>query len=82
MGTDSKTLQLLKEALEDGAFPFAYPEEYALVKNLLKQKKHETELRLQKMYRSLTRNLADAGVIFGTGFAPFTGGPLNFRSRQ
>jgi 3-hydroxyacyl-CoA dehydrogenase/enoyl-CoA hydratase/3-hydroxybutyryl-CoA epimerase len=23
--------------------------------------------------------LADAGVIFGTGFAPFTGGPLNFR---
>lgn len=22
--------------------------------------------------------LADAGVIFGTGFAPFTGGPLNF----
>ena len=23
-------------------------------------------------------DLADAGVIFGTGFAPFTGGPLNF----
>ncbi len=52
----------LKEALEDGAFPFVYPEEYTLVKNLLKQKKHETELRLQKMYRSLTRNLANAGV--------------------
>ncbi len=27
-------------------------------------------------------DLADAGVIFGTGFAPFTGGPLNFRRRQ
>lgn len=28
-------------------------------------------------------DLADAGVIFGTGFAPFTGGPLNFlRSRH
>jgi 3-hydroxyacyl-CoA dehydrogenase / enoyl-CoA hydratase / 3-hydroxybutyryl-CoA epimerase len=28
-------------------------------------------------------DLADAGVIFGTGFAPFTGGPLNFqKSRQ
>jgi len=24
-------------------------------------------------------DLADAGVIFGTGFAPFTGGPLNHR---
>jgi 3-hydroxyacyl-CoA dehydrogenase/enoyl-CoA hydratase/3-hydroxybutyryl-CoA epimerase len=24
-------------------------------------------------------DLADAGVIFGTGFAPFTGGPLNYR---
>jgi 3-hydroxyacyl-CoA dehydrogenase / enoyl-CoA hydratase / 3-hydroxybutyryl-CoA epimerase len=23
--------------------------------------------------------LADAGVIFGTGFAPFSGGPINFR---
>ncbi len=27
-------------------------------------------------------DLADAGVIFGTGFAPFTGGPLNFRRAQ
>ncbi len=24
--------------------------------------------------------LADGGVIFGTGFAPFTGGPLNYRA--
>ena len=24
-------------------------------------------------------DLADAGVIFGTGFAPFTGGPLNYQ---
>jgi len=27
-------------------------------------------------------DLADAGVIFGTGFAPFTGGPLNYLKRQ
>lgn len=27
-------------------------------------------------------DLADAGVIFGTGFAPFTGGPLNYRNNQ
>ena len=24
------------------------------------------------------QRLADAGVIFGTGFAPYTGGPLNY----
>ena len=27
-------------------------------------------------------DLADAGVIFGTGFAPFTGGPLHYASGQ
>ncbi|MGV0951250.1 MAG: 3-hydroxyacyl-CoA dehydrogenase NAD-binding domain-containing protein, partial [Azonexus sp.] len=27
-------------------------------------------------------DLADAGVIFGTGFAPFTGGPLNYRQTE
>jgi len=27
-------------------------------------------------------DLADAGVIFGTGFAPFTGGPLHFLKNQ
>ena len=27
-------------------------------------------------------DLADAGVIFGTGFAPFTGGPLNYAKNQ
>lgn len=26
--------------------------------------------------------LADAGVIFGTGFAPFTGGPLHYRQQS
>jgi 3-hydroxyacyl-CoA dehydrogenase/enoyl-CoA hydratase/3-hydroxybutyryl-CoA epimerase len=27
-------------------------------------------------------DLADAGVIFGTGFAPYTGGPMNFSRTQ
>jgi 3-hydroxyacyl-CoA dehydrogenase/enoyl-CoA hydratase/3-hydroxybutyryl-CoA epimerase len=27
-------------------------------------------------------DLADAGVIFGTGFAPFTGGPVNYARRR
>ena len=28
------------------------------------------------------RDLIDAGVIFGTGFAPFRGGPLTYISSQ
>lgn len=52
----------LKEALEDGAFPYAYPEAYAITKNLLKLKKHETELRLEKMYRTLTQELTECAV--------------------
>jgi 3-hydroxyacyl-CoA dehydrogenase/enoyl-CoA hydratase/3-hydroxybutyryl-CoA epimerase len=27
-------------------------------------------------------DLVDAGVIFGTGFAPFRGGPLHFRKNE
>jgi 3-hydroxyacyl-CoA dehydrogenase/enoyl-CoA hydratase/3-hydroxybutyryl-CoA epimerase len=27
-------------------------------------------------------DLADAGLIFGTGFAPFTGGPLNYPKQR
>jgi len=27
-------------------------------------------------------DLADAGIIFGTGFAPFRGGPLHWWSSQ
>jgi 3-hydroxyacyl-CoA dehydrogenase/enoyl-CoA hydratase/3-hydroxybutyryl-CoA epimerase len=27
-------------------------------------------------------DLADAGVIFGTGFAPYTGGPMNYRMQH
>jgi 3-hydroxyacyl-CoA dehydrogenase / enoyl-CoA hydratase / 3-hydroxybutyryl-CoA epimerase len=27
-------------------------------------------------------DLVDAGVIFGTGFAPFRGGPLHFRANE
>jgi 3-hydroxyacyl-CoA dehydrogenase/enoyl-CoA hydratase/3-hydroxybutyryl-CoA epimerase len=27
-------------------------------------------------------DLADAGVIFGTGFAPFRGGPLYWQSKN
>lgn len=52
----------IKEALEDGSFPYAYPEEYALTKNLLKLKKHETEVRLEKMYRTLAEELSGFAI--------------------
>ena len=28
------------------------------------------------------KDLLDAGIIFGTGFAPFRGGPLNYSLQQ
>jgi 3-hydroxyacyl-CoA dehydrogenase/enoyl-CoA hydratase/3-hydroxybutyryl-CoA epimerase len=28
------------------------------------------------------KDLLDTGVIFGTGFAPFRGGPMNYLTRQ
>src|SRR5690606_15495172 len=43
---------------------------------------------IDKTQEQLDRNivadqdLADAGVIFGTGFAPFTGGPLHYKARN
>ena len=35
-------------------------------------------VRLQGVHEAL----ADGGVIFGTGFAPFTGGPLNYQETK
>ena len=28
------------------------------------------------------QDLLDAGIIFGTGFAPFRGGPMNYSQRE
>ncbi|MBI3525755.1 MAG: enoyl-CoA hydratase/isomerase family protein [Betaproteobacteria bacterium] len=38
--------------------------------------------RLVKQGVVADAELADAGVIFGTGFAPFTGGPMNYLSEH
>jgi len=48
----------LKDALEEKAFVFAYPEEHAKVKNLLSQKAGETKEYLEKIYRSIQKELA------------------------
>ncbi len=59
----------LKGMLEDASFPYVYPEEYKQVVALRKTKGKETLKRLEKVYKSLQRelaknNLADAKVDY------------------
>ena len=51
----------------------SWPSSCAVIKPLL-----EKTQRLVDEGIVADADLADAGVIFGTGFAPFTGGPLNY----
>ncbi|HEC30777.1 MAG TPA: bifunctional (p)ppGpp synthetase/guanosine-3',5'-bis(diphosphate) 3'-pyrophosphohydrolase, partial [Candidatus Yonathbacteria bacterium] len=52
----------LKSELEDGAFPFVYPEEYKKVKELLKQRNKIDQKYLEKTHRSLQKELAKQGI--------------------
>ncbi len=52
----------IKGMLEDGAFPFAYPEAYKEVATLRKQKGKENVKRLEKIYRTLARQAAETGL--------------------
>ena len=52
----------VKSDLEDAAFPYAYPEEYARVKALLKERHAETQQRLEKTERGLKKALAEKGM--------------------
>jgi 3-hydroxyacyl-CoA dehydrogenase/enoyl-CoA hydratase/3-hydroxybutyryl-CoA epimerase len=49
----------------------------ALAERMLKPLLAATQ-RLVKDGVVADAELADAGVIFGTGFAPYTGGPMNY----
>ncbi len=48
----------IKGMLEDAAFPYAYPKEYTAVIKLRKTKGKESVKRLEKVYRTLERELA------------------------
>ncbi len=48
----------LKGQLEDAAFPYAYPEEFKGVNKLRKTKGKETVKKLEKIYRTLSKELA------------------------
>lgn len=52
----------LKTELEDRAFAFAYPEESARVRNLIKERGKERERYIEKVYKSLAKQLAKAGL--------------------
>ncbi|MBI2482395.1 MAG: bifunctional (p)ppGpp synthetase/guanosine-3',5'-bis(diphosphate) 3'-pyrophosphohydrolase [Candidatus Vogelbacteria bacterium] len=52
----------IKGSLEDSAFPYAYPKEYALVVTLRKTKGRESVKRLEKLYRTLSREAITQGI--------------------
>ncbi|MGC9602828.1 MAG: HD domain-containing protein [Minisyncoccia bacterium] len=53
---------VVRKELEDRAFEYAYPEEYEVTKKLLSEHSQETEERLQKMTRTLGKELAKEGI--------------------
>ena len=59
---DRLGMSVLKQELEDAAFPYAYPDEYEKTRDLLKERGHENEKRLEKTEKVLKREFADAGV--------------------
>lgn len=52
----------LKGMLEDASFPYAYPEEYKKVVALRKTKGKETVKKLEKIYRTLEKELSLRGL--------------------
>lgn len=59
---DRLGMSVLKQELEDAAFPWALPKEYDRTREVLKERKKENEKRLQKTEHDLKRELADAGL--------------------
>lgn len=66
-----------KPVKQGGASPAAAPA--GLAERLIQPLVDATRQRVQAGVVA-DADLADAGVIFGTGFAPFTGGPLHYQS--
>ncbi|MBB1593688.1 3-hydroxyacyl-CoA dehydrogenase NAD-binding domain-containing protein [Achromobacter sp. UMC46] len=66
-----------KPVKQDGAAPATAPA--GLAQRLIQPLVDATRQRVEAGVVA-DADLADAGVIFGTGFAPFTGGPLHYQS--
>src|SRR5580698_7749719 len=59
---DRLGMSVLKQELEDAAFPYALPKEYEKTRELLKERKHENEKRLEKTEKDLKRELAESNI--------------------
>ncbi|HWP61297.1 MAG TPA: HD domain-containing protein [Candidatus Paceibacterota bacterium] len=59
---DRLGMSVLKQALEDAAFPYGYPAEYEKTREFLKERKNENENRLEKTERDLKRAFAEADL--------------------
>jgi len=59
---DRLGMSVVKQELEDAAFPFAYPKEYEKTRELVKERKRENEKRLEKTERDVKRELGEAGI--------------------
>jgi GTP pyrophosphokinase len=53
---------VVRRELEDRAFEYAYPDEYAAVKKLVAERSRETQERLMTMARTLRKELAKNGM--------------------
>jgi GTP diphosphokinase / guanosine-3',5'-bis(diphosphate) 3'-diphosphatase len=56
-------IRKLSRTLENLCFPYVYPEEYEQVKELLNQKKRETQESLSKFHNQLKKTLAENGFV-------------------
>jgi GTP pyrophosphokinase len=52
----------LRRDLEDLAFPYVFPKAYEETVHIIAEKKHETEAELEKVAKSLKKELAEAGI--------------------
>ena len=59
---DRLGMGLIKRQLEDAAFPFAYPEEYAESKKTFKEAGGEDAKKLDKIHKAIKTKLAEYGV--------------------
>lgn len=58
---DRLGMSVVKQELEDAAFPWAFPKEYEKTRELLKERKRENERRLEKVEHDLKRELGETG---------------------